>query len=283
MRNPSPPKNARLWGTAALAALLTAGLSGCSTDVSTGFLPSDAGVTNKTGELIAFWNGSWIAALAVGVLVWGLMIWALIVYRKRKDDNELPVQLQYHVPLELMYTVIPIVMVGVLFVFSQRTIESVQAVEEEPDLTVEVYGKQWSWDFNYLDYDVHYSGERVQLTGEEGVADELPTLYLPVDQNVQFEIKSRDVQHSFWIPAFLYKTDMIPGRTNSFQVVPTKEGVYMGKCAEMCGEFHSEMLFRVAVVPLEEFEAEMEALRQAGNVGRLGDELNRYDTEGANS
>ncbi len=283
MRNPSPPKNARLWGTAALAALLTAGLSGCSTDVSTGFLPSDAGVTNKTGELIAFWNGSWIAALAVGVLVWGLMIWALIVYRKRKDDNELPVQLQYHVPLELMYTVIPIVMVGVLFVFSQRTIESVQAVEEEPDLTVEVYGKQWSWDFNYLDYDVHYSGERVQLTGEEGVADELPTLYLPIDQNVQFEIKSRDVQHSFWIPAFLYKTDMIPGRTNSFQVVPTKEGVYMGKCAEMCGEFHSEMLFRVAVVPLEEFEAEMEALRQAGNVGRLGDELNRYDTEGANS
>ncbi|NCD18471.1 MAG: cytochrome c oxidase subunit II [Actinobacteria bacterium] len=272
-----------MWGTAALAALLTAGLSGCSTDVSTGFLPSDAGVTNKTGELIAFWNGSWIAALAVGVLVWGLMIWALIVYRKRKDDNELPVQLQYHVPLELMYTVIPIVMVGVLFVFSQRTIESVQAVEEEPDLTVEVYGKQWSWDFNYLDYDVHYSGERVQLTGEEGVADELPTLYLPVDQNVQFEIKSRDVQHSFWIPAFLYKTDMIPGRTNSFQVVPTKEGVYMGKCAEMCGEFHSEMLFRVAVVPLEEFEAEMEALRQAGNVGRLGDELNRYDTEGANS
>lgn len=283
MRNPSPPKNARLWGTAALAALLAAGLSGCSTDVSTGFLPSDAGVTNKTGELIAFWNGSWIAALAVGVLVWGLMIWALIVYRKRKDDNELPVQLQYHVPLELMYTVIPIVMVGVLFVFSQRAIESVQAADEEPDLTVEVYGKQWSWDFNYLDYDVHYSGERVQLTGEEGVADELPTLYLPVDQNVQFEIKSRDVQHSFWIPAFLYKTDMIPGRTNSFQVVPTKEGVYMGKCAEMCGEFHSEMLFRVAVVPLEEFEAEMEELRQAGNVGRLGDELNRYDSEGANS
>lgn len=282
MRNPSPPKRARLWGTAALAALLTVGVSGCSTDVSTGFLPSDAGVTNKSGELIAFWNGSWIAALAVGVFVWGLMIWALIAYRKRKDDHELPVQLQYHVPLELMYTVIPIVMVGVLFAFSQRTIESVQAMDEEPDLTVEVYGKQWSWDFNYLDYDVHYSGERVQLTGEEGVADELPTLYLPVDQNVQFEIKSRDVQHSFWIPAFLYKTDMIPGRTNSFQVVPTKEGIYMGKCAELCGEFHSEMLFRVAVVSLEEFEAEMEALRQAGNVGRLGDELNRYDSEGAN-
>lgn len=282
MRNPSPPSRSRTWRIL-VAGALAAGLSGCATDVSTGFLPSDAGVTNKTGELIAFWNGSWVAALAVGVLVWGLMIWALIVYRKRKDDHELPVQLQYHVPLELMYTVIPIVMVGVLFVFSQRTIESVQALEEDPDLTVEVYGKQWSWDFNYLDHDVYYSGERVQLTGEEGVADELPTLYLPVDQNVQFDIKSRDVQHAFWIPAFLYKTDMIPGRTNSFQVVPTKEGVYMGKCAEMCGEFHSEMLFRVAVVSEEEFEAQMEALREAGNVGRLGDELNRYDSEGANN
>lgn len=283
VRNPSPPTHPRSWGAVAFTGLLTVGLSGCSTDLQTGFLPSDAGVTNKTGELIAFWNGSWIAALAVGVLVWGLMIWALIVYRKRKDDHELPVQLQYHVPLELMYTVIPIVMVGVLFVFSQRTIESVQELDADPDLTVEVYGKQWSWDFNYLDYDVYYSGERVQLTGEEGVADELPTLYLPVDRNVQFDIKSRDVQHAFWIPAFLYKTDMIPGRTNTFQVVPTKEGVYMGKCAEMCGEFHSEMLFRVAVVPEEEFEAQMDALRQAGNTGRLGDELNRYDSEGANN
>jgi len=284
VRTPSTPTPSKSWRVAVLAGAVALLASGCSTDISTGFLTSDAGVTNKTGELIAFWNGSWIALLTVGVLVWGLMIWALIAYRKRKDDHELPVQLQYHVPLELMYTVIPIVMIGVLFVFSQRTIESVQALDENPDLTVSIYGKQWSWDFNYVDYDVHYSGERVELTGEEGVADELPTLYLPVDQNVQFEVNSRDVNHAFWIPAFVYKkTDMIPGRTNIFQVTPTKEGVYMGKCAELCGEFHSEMLFRVAVVSMDEFEKQMQALRDAGNVGILGDELNRYgnETEGA--
>jgi len=253
-------------------------LAGCSTDISTGFLPSDAGVTNRTGELIALWNGSWIAALAVGALVWGLLVWAIIAYRKRKEDNQLPVQLQYHVPLELMYTVIPIIMVGVLFVFSQRTVGNVVDVSAEPDLTIEVYGKQWSWDFNYVDEGVYYSGGRVALTGEEGVAETLPTLYLPVDRNIQFEVKSRDVQHAFWIPAFLYKSDMIPGRTNTFQVTPTREGVYMGKCAELCGEFHSEMLFRVMVVSEEEFAAEMDALRAAGNVGRLGDDLNRYGT-----
>lgn len=79
---------------AAVAAGVALVASGCATDVSTGFLPSDAGVTNRTGELIALWNGSWIAALAVGVLVWGLLLWAIVAYRKRKDDNQLPVQLQ---------------------------------------------------------------------------------------------------------------------------------------------------------------------------------------------
>lgn len=260
----------------ALSLLAVATLSSCSTDIRTGFLPSDAGITDRTGALINFWNGSWIAALVVGVIAWGLMIWAIIVYRKRKDDHELPVQLQYHVPLELMYTVIPIIMVGVLFVFSQRTIADTLELSDEPDVTIEVYGKQWSWDFNYVDAGVYYSGERVALTGEEGVAEELPVLYLPVDQTVRFELHSRDVQHAFWIPAFLYKSDMIPGRTNVFEVTPTAEGTYAGKCAEMCGEFHSEMLFQVQVVSAERFEEEMEALRAAGNEGRLGEELNRW-------
>lgn len=281
MRIPSSRSRRRsALKVAGAGALVALALAGCSTDVSTGFLPSQAGVTDRTGQLIAFWNGSWIAALAIGAIAWGLALWAIVVYRKRKDDNELPVQLQYHVPLELMYTVIPIVVVGVLFVFSQRTIEATLAQEEDPDLTVEVYGKQWGWDFNYLEEDVHFSSERVQLTGAQGVADTLPTLYLPLDSTVEFQVKSRDVIHAFWIPAFLYKTDMIPGRTAEFQVTPGKEGIYMGKCAELCGEFHSEMLFRVAVVPQDRFEEEMEALRAAGNTGRLGEELNRQYVPG---
>lgn len=278
----SPSRTPRqLRKTGGIAGLVALTASGCSTDITTGFLPSDAAVTDRTGDLIAFWSGSWIALLAVGVIVWGLMLWAIVVYRKRKGDNELPVQLQYHVPLELMYTVIPIVMIGVLFVFSQRTIEATLDIKDDPDLTVEVYGKQWSWDFNYLEENVYFSGDRVQLTGEAGVADTLPTLFLPVDRTVTFKVQSRDVVHSFWIPAFLYKADMIPGRTNQFQVTPGKEGVYMGKCAELCGEFHSEMLFRVEVVSQERFDQEMEALRAAGNVGRVDDALNRYGQQTA--
>jgi cytochrome c oxidase subunit II len=262
--------------------------------VDVGFLPSERGLTDKTAGLIDLWNGSWIAALAVGVLVWGLTIWCIVAYRKRKNDDRLPVQLRYHVPLELMYTVVPILMIGVLFFFSSKVTADFQDVSpatqaagtdsvtgeindeaKASDLEIEIYGKQWSWDFNYLTDDVYYSGDRVSLNGEEGVEETLPTLYLPVDETVTFTLESRDVAHAFWIPAFLYKVDILPGRTNTFQVTPQQEGVYSGKCAELCGEFHSEMIFNVAVVDRATYDAEMAALRDAGQTGRLGDELNR--------
>ncbi|MDN5558095.1 MAG: cytochrome c oxidase subunit II [Ruaniaceae bacterium] len=279
MQKRSSNPAARIGAIAAIGALA---LTGCSSEtIANGFMPSTPEVTDKTGALIALWTGSWAALLAVGVLVWGLMIWALIVYRKRKGDNQLPVQLQYHVPLELMYTVIPIVMVGVLFVASQRTVEETLHLDENPDLTVQVYGKQWSWDFYYSEFDVHYSGERIQIQGEGDDMEHLPTLYLPLDQNVQFEVMSRDVNHAFWIPEFLYKSDMIPGRTNTFQITPTQEGVYRGKCAEMCGEFHSEMLFRVEVIPVDEFEEVMAQYEADGQTGPLDDPtLNRWGNTG---
>src|SRR5690606_17153665 len=127
--------------------LLTAGvaliLSGCSAEtVRNGFLPSEPGVTNKTEMIIDHWNGAWVAALFVGVLVWGLTIWCVVAYRKRKNDDALPVQLRYHVPLELMYTIIPILMVGVLFFYSSRVTGDLVDVNDEPDLHIQVYGKQ---------------------------------------------------------------------------------------------------------------------------------------------
>ncbi|WP_230976377.1 MULTISPECIES: cytochrome c oxidase subunit II [Georgenia] len=246
-----------------------------------GFLPSRPGLTDKTESMINHWNGAWVAALAVAVLVWGLLIWCVIAYRKRKNDNALPVQLRYHIPLELMYTVVPILMIGVLYFYTVQVTEDFTETSAEPDLQIQAYGKQWSWDFNYLTDGVYYEGGRVQLTGEEGVEETLPTLYLPVGETVEFIVDSRDVIHSFWIPAFLFKIDMIPGNTNVFQVTPQEIGSYQGKCAELCGEFHSEMLFNVEVVDRETYDAEMDALREAGFVGERGAEYNRvYDQRG---
>ena len=228
-----------------------------------------------TGRITSLWTGSWIAAIFVGVVVWGLILWSVIVYRKRRDDNQLPVQLRYHVPLEVMYVVLPVLMIGALYIFTARDFTAIQDTSAEPDLVVEVYGKQWSWDFNYIDDDVWDSGVQVQDLGAAGVSEPLPTLYLPVDERVEFHLESRDVIHSFWVPAFLFKLDVVPGQTNVFQIVPTREGVYTGRCAEFCGEFHSAMLFNVAVVSRAEYDAHIAALRAAGQTGRLGPELNR--------
>ncbi|UNX53424.1 cytochrome c oxidase subunit II [Georgenia sp. TF02-10] len=290
MHTPSPhPVRRRRVQALLLGAGAALALAGCAPaesfpsepgkGIDVGFLPSERGLTDRTGGLIDLWNGAWLAALAVGVLVWGLTIWCIVVYRKRKNDDRLPVQLRYHVPLELMYTVVPILMIGTLFFFSTRVTGEFQDTAKEPDVEIEVYGKQWSWDFNYLSDDVHSSGERVNLTGEEGVEETLPTLYLPAGETVEFTVRTRDVAHAFWIPSFLYKVDLLPGRVNQFQVTPQEEGTFSGKCAELCGEFHSEMLFNVEVVDPDTYDAKMDEYRAAGQTGRLGEELNKsYST-----
>jgi cytochrome c oxidase subunit II len=242
-------------------------------------------VTNQTDRITNMWVGSWIAALIVGIITWGLIIWCVIAYRKRKDDNTLPIQTRYHLPLEIMYTIVPIVMVGVLFFFTQRDMTEIRATDAEPDVTIEVIGKQWSWDFNYLDSGVYDSGQHATNVGSlenelggVGTNSEFPTLYLPINETVEFHLESRDVIHSFWIPAFLDKVDMIPFRTNVWQVTPTREGVYAGKCAELCGEFHSGMLFNVKVVSREEYDAHMQDLADLGQTGELGVDLNRQQS-----
>ncbi len=289
--SPSRPAARRLRGrprtvtTALVVAAAVALISSCSAVTERGWLPGQDGTTDKTDGIVSLWVGSWIAALLVGVLVWGLLIWCVVVYRKRKDDNQLPVQLRYHLPLELLYTFVPVLMVGVLFFYTVRVQDEITAIDPEPDITIEANGRQWSWDFNYVDYDVYDWGQPASLNDiptdtDAAVADyqaqdQIPTLYLPVGQTVEFQLRSRDVIHSFWIPAFLYKLDMIPGRTNTFQVTPQVEGTYYGKCAELCGEYHGYMLFNVEVVSPEEFEQHMADLAAAGQTGQLGPEFDR--------
>ncbi|SKC69207.1 aa3-type cytochrome oxidase subunit II [Krasilnikoviella flava] len=289
MHSKSPTRTRRvILRATAIAGAVAVLASGCASDsVQRGYLPgySDGEVTNQTERITNLWVGSWIAALIVGVLTWGLMLWCVAAYRKRRDDHQLPIQTRYHMPLEIMYTAVPTIMILVLFFFTDRDMSAVQDTSAEPDVNIQVIGKQWSWDFNYLDSDVYDSGQHLldvggqtiddEVDGAPGTSKDVPTLYLPVDQTVEFTLDSRDVIHSFWIPAFLYKQDMIPGRTNTFQVTPTREGTYAGKCAELCGEFHSGMLFNVKVVSQADYDAHMDELRDAGQTGELGLDLNR--------
>ncbi len=267
-------KGLALAGVASVSALL---MTGCSEEAKLGWLPTKRGITDNADTIMDLWIGSWVAALVVGLITWGLMLWCIIAYRRRKNDVGYPRQLSYHAPLEIFYTIIPIIAIVSLFSFSDRAEREITAPKSETaDVSIEVYGKQWAWDFNYLDKNVYSSGVQAQLDGQEGHEETLPTLYLPVDSTVDLQLKSRDVIHSFWVPAFLEKRDTIPGQTNHMYFKTGSEtGTYTGKCAELCGEYHSEMLFNVKVVTQEEYDAYTQKLADEGNDGRLGDEYNR--------
>lgn len=251
-------------------------LSGCSQqEFERGLLPGVPGVTNHTDRITGLWVTSWTVLWVVGIVAWGLMIWALIVYRRRKGETGLPVQLRYNNPIETLFTVVPLILVVGFFAFTARDLAAIEEPTPNPDVTIQVVGKQWSWDFNYVNDNVFYSGIQSQFDGELGSEAELPTLYLPVNKTVQIDLSSRDVVHSFWVVDFLYKKDLFPGRTNHMYFTPQVEGTYKGKCAELCGEYHSMMLFNVKVVSQAEYDAQMATLAAAGNVGQVGTEYNR--------
>jgi cytochrome c oxidase subunit II len=268
-------KNAFRWASLPLAATLILVLSGCSSyEFSRGFLPGEPGVTNHTDMIVNFWNGSWIVLWAVGLIAWGLMFYAVIVYRRRKGDNTMPPQMRYNNPIEALFTVVPLVLVIGFFAFTADTMEKIERPVAS-DINIQVIGKQWSWDFNYLDNNVYETGIQSQFDGELGSEAALPTLYLPVNTSVKIELKSRDVVHSFWVIDFLYKKDTFPGKTNYMYFTPQREGTYKGKCAELCGEYHSMMLFNVKVVSRAEFDSQMAALAAKGNTGLLDDSYDR--------
>lgn len=190
------------------------------------------------------WSGFFVTAAAVTVLVWVLLAWVLIRYRRRPGDDEIPSQRAYNIPLEIFYTVVPILIVAALFFFSVRTENQVTGVERDPEVTVEVIGFQWGWQF-------HYPDEGFTVDAEAG---ELPELVLPVGVPSNLSLVADDVIHSFWVPDFLSKRDLIPGVDNTITVRPTRPGSYIGRCAEFCGLDHWRMAFTVRVVEPDAYD-----------------------------
>lgn len=202
-------------------------------------------VTEQGRDIAELWHGSAVAGLVVGAVVWGLIIWSVVRYRRRSDA--LPSQTPHNIPLEVFYTVVPLLVIAGLVAFTIPTQDRITHVDEEPDLVVDVVGFQWSWEFRYPQHDVV-----VRTAGSD--VDDRPELVLPVGQVVRFDLVTRDVVHSFWVPEFLAKRDLIPGVDNAVQVRIEEEGTWRGRCAEFCGLDHWKMLFEVRAVPAEEFE-----------------------------
>jgi len=242
-------------GLGVLAIALTT--SGCTAN-EVFFLDLPDPATKEGAITQNLWQGSWIAAWIVGLVTWALMIWAAVAYRRRHRDD-VPEQTKYNLPIEILYTVLPLIMVLGLFWFTARDQSDILAVSNDQDQTVNVVGFRWNWGFNYIDEDAYAVG-----------SPDLPAeLVLPVDEKIRFELTSPDVIHSFWVPAFLFKMDVIPGKTNVFELTPDKVGTYAGKCAELCGVEHARMLFNVRVVERAEFDQYIADLKARGQSGLL--------------
>jgi cytochrome c oxidase subunit 2 len=200
-----------------------------------------------------FWTWSVIAALAVGVIVWGLILWSVAFHRKRGDA--LPRQFQYNMPLELILTVVPTVMVVVLFYFTATTQNYVLAKSGNPDVTVKVIGFQWNWEFDYPGAKTQ-DGQPVKTIGS---STEIPLLVLPTSKTIRYELSSNDVIHSFYVPEFDFKRDVFPrpeknNQDNSFENEILQTGSFVGRCAELCGTYHSAMNFEVRALTPELFD-----------------------------
>ena len=218
-------------------------LTGCAKDADSGF-SGDASSINEISH--SLWTYSWLAAAVVGVFTAILIVWPAIFHRAPKNGPEFPKQTQYNVPIEVAYTIIPFIIVAVLFYFTAVKENEIVKPQASAQHQIEVNGFQWSWQFTYLD-----AGRYVKITGTPAKP---PVLVVPQGERVRYTITSNDVVHGFWIPEFMIQIQNLPGVTNHLEFTANKLGDFPGRCNILCGRNHAQMLFTVRVVTPAEYE-----------------------------
>jgi len=220
------------------------------------------GSTEQGEDIFDLWQIFFWAGIGVAAIVYGLIGWSLLRYRRRRNEDETLLGRQFHanVPLEIIYTAIPLVIVIVLFVLSYRTERTASSLSASPDVTLRAEAFSWGWRFGFPDQGV----EVVSQPSAEGVPG--PEILLPLGETTRIELTSNDVIHAFWVPDFLYKRDALPGRINRFDVTPTDLGTFHGVCSEFCGLHHAYMTFTVRVVSPAAFDAWIASEAPAGDL-----------------
>ena len=174
----------------------------------------------------------------------GLLTYALIRFRGRKGDMTEPAQVFGSVQIELSWTIIPILIIVVLFLTTARVLFKVQdAPKPASALDVTVVGHQFWWEFRYPQYNVVTANEL-----------HVPVSSTATDRPTFMKLTSADVIHSFWVPQLAGKTDLLPNRVNEMWIDPREPGLYVGQCAQFCGAEHAKMLLRVYVDTPEQFQ-----------------------------
>jgi cytochrome c oxidase subunit II len=238
----------RLWGLlrAAIPFLIIGLLSGC-------LLPPEP--KTETAKDVF---GLYVAVLVMGGIVFlgveGFIVYAVVRYRRKPGDDQLPPQVHGNTMVEIIWTAIPTVIVLILFVISTITLNAVEARSAKPGVTVEATGFQWQWRFRYLDGDNNPKNDAVV----NGTAANPPVMALPIGEPIRVILPSLDVIHSFFVPQFLIKRDVVPvgenGTPNELEFTISEEGTYSGQCAEFCGLQHANMTFAIQAMTRAKYD-----------------------------
>ncbi len=218
---------------------------------SGGYSPDASSVNETTHSL---WIGAWITAGIVGVFTAILILWPVFFHRKKNE--EFPKQTQYNIPVEIAYTVIPFIIVGVLFFYTARAESKITHIDKTPAAhSIHVNAIQWSWQFTYDD-----AASKPTVTG---TPEQPPVLVVPQGEKVRYTLTASDVVHGFWIPEFMIQMQTIPGVENHIEFTANKLGEWPGRCNILCGRAHSQMLFTVKVVTPAEYQNYINSLKVA--------------------
>ena len=193
----------------------------------------------EAGPIDQLFEGHFLFISFFFALIVVFSLYAIVVFRRKPGDEEPAEQFHGNTPLEIIWTIVPLIIVIGFGIWGWVVLNEVTA-EEPGEMTVNVIGQQWSWAFEYPDYP------------DVGRVTELA---LPVDQPVVLQMRSQDVIHSFWVPDFRVKQDLLPGRETTLRITPTKIGTYTTRCAEICGTLHANMRAPVNVLTRADFEA----------------------------
>jgi cytochrome c oxidase subunit 2 len=222
------------------------------------------GATQQGKDTFNLYAGVTLAAVVVGVIVGGLILWAVLRYRRKSD--EMPRQFQYHIPLEITYTIVPIVIVLVIFGFTFVTENNVDAIVHQPYAKVHVTAFQWGWKFDYTFQHRYVEGVQQQNPDAVGINGKTcvqsahvasdcfgPGLVMPVGKTVEITLVSNDVIHGFYVPQFDFSRYAQPGIRNVFDFNVLRPGIYRAQCTQLCGLYHSKMFFHVVALPVAQY------------------------------
>ena len=218
------------------------------------FFPVDNGTpaTDRGGATKQLYDIVFYIAAAIFVLVEGMIVFTVFRYRRKPEDDTLPAQTHGNNLVEVIWTAIPTAIVLFLFALTWQTLNTVEATTPT-DLNVRAVAARFQWRFDYLDGpdgpDAKILFSQLLPVGEDG------GLVLPVGKPVHITLTSPDVIHAFYVPKFLFKRDVVPGKTNAFDFTVDEPGTYRGQCAELCGPFHGSMVFEVHALPQADFQA----------------------------